>query len=120
MRSGEAVPSVTESASLSEALLEMTRKGLGMTAITNAAGQPIGIFTDGDLRRLFERGTEFHGITIADTMHRNPQTITPGRLAVEAVELMEAHKVNALLVVDETGWLVGALNMHDLLRAKVI
>jgi arabinose-5-phosphate isomerase len=120
MRSGEAVPGVTESASLSEALLEMTRKGLGMTAITNATGQPIGIFTDGDLRRLFERGTEFHGIAIADIMRRNPQTITPGRLAVEAVELMEAHKINALLVVDETGGLIGALNMHDLLRAKVI
>ncbi|HEY3325759.1 MAG TPA: KpsF/GutQ family sugar-phosphate isomerase [Novimethylophilus sp.] len=120
MRSGDAVPCVPANASLSEALLEMTRKGLGMTAIINAEEQPIGIFTDGDLRRILEQGLDFRGAMIIDTMHRNPQSIGPHQLAVEAVELMEERKINGLLVVDEAGKLIGALNMHDLLRAKVI
>ena len=120
MRTGDAVPAVQEDASLSAALLEMTRKGLGMTAVVDAANRPTGIFTDGDLRRILEQGIVFNQAGIADAMHRNPQTIAPNRLAVEAVELMEERKINGLLVVDETGSLVGALNMHDLLRAKVI
>jgi len=120
MRSGDAIPSVPASASLSEALLEMSRKGLGMTAVVGAASQPIGIFTDGDLRRIFEQGVDLRGATIAETMTRNPQSIAPTRLAVEAVELMEERKINGLLVVNEAGHLVGALNMHDLLQAKVI
>ena len=120
MRTGEAIPLVKEDASFSNALLEMTKKGLGMTAVVDATGAPIGILTDGDLRRLFEKGLDFNSATIAKTMHPHPQTMTPNRLAVEAVELMEERKINGLLVVDDTGVLVGALNMHDLLRAKVV
>lgn len=120
MRQGDATPSVSEGASLSEALLEMTRKGLGMTAIVDDTQRAIGIFTDGDLRRAFENGVNVATTGIAQVMHRNPLAITPNRLAAEAVELMEARKINGLLVVDENGALVGALNMHDLLQAKVI
>jgi len=120
MRSGVGVPYVGKSASLSDALLEMTRGGIGMTAIVDEGKKPIGIFTDGDLRRILEQGVHVQNAKVATAMHANPQTILPNRLAVEAVELMEARKINQLLVVDETGQLVGALNMHDLLRAKVI
>ncbi len=120
MRQGEAVPMVGEEATLSAALLEMTRKGMGMTAVVDAAGRAVGIFTDGDLRRAFEQGVDVTATGIAQAMRRNPHTITPQRLAAEAVELMEAKKINALLVTDEAGVLTGALNMHDLLRAKVI
>jgi arabinose-5-phosphate isomerase len=120
MRCGDAIPRVAATASLTEALLEMSRKGLGMTAVVNETNNPVGIFTDGDLRRIFEQGVDFRDATIADAMHHNPQTITPIQLAVEAVELMEERKINGLLVVDEAGHLIGALNMHDLLRAKVI
>lgn len=120
MRSGGAVPSVGIDASLSAAMLEMTRKGLGMTAIVDASGKAVGIFTDGDLRRAFEQGIEVMGTQIRQVMHANPQTISARRLAVEAVELMEQHKINGLLVTDENGRLIGALNMHDLLKAKVV
>lgn len=120
MRSGEAIPQVQQTASFSAALLEMTRKGLGMTAVTDADGRPVGILTDGDLRRLFENPMDFNTATIADTMRAPPRTIAAGRLAVEAVEVMEEFKINGLLVVDVAGLLVGALNMHDLLRAKVV
>lgn len=120
MRTGEAIPQVLQTASFSAALLEMTRKGLGMTAVTDATGHPVGILTDGDLRRLFEKTMDFNTATIADTMRPSPRTIAAGRLAVEAVEVMEEFKINGLLVVDMTGKLVGALNMHDLLRAKVV
>jgi arabinose-5-phosphate isomerase len=120
MRTGEAVPCIAEDATISEALLEMTRKGMGMTAVLDASYRPVGIFTDGDLRRIFERGSSILGANIRDTMSVAPQTITANRLAVEAVELMEARKINALLVVDDAGHLVGVLNMHDLLKAKVI
>lgn len=120
MRAGDAVPSVALDASLSQGLVEMSRKGLGMTAVVDAAGKPVGIFTDGDLRRTFEQGVQAAAANIRDVMHAAPQTITPGRLAVDAVDLMEQHKINALLVVDEQGRLVGALNMHDLLIAKVV
>jgi arabinose-5-phosphate isomerase len=120
MRVGDAVPRVPIEASLSQGLLEMSRKGLGMTAIVDADGQPVGIFTDGDLRRAFERGVNAASATMRDVMQVNPQRIAPERLAVDAVELMEQHKINALLVVDERGTLVGALNMHDLLLAKVV
>jgi arabinose-5-phosphate isomerase len=120
MRCGDAIPRVAAAASLSEALMEMSRKGMGMTAVIDESDKPVGIFTDGDLRRIFEQGADFRSVTIADAMHHHPQTIAPNRLAAEAVELMEGRKINALLVVDEAGCLVGALNMHDLLRAKVI
>lgn len=120
MRRGEEIPRVTQGVALSHALLEMSRKGLGMTAIVDDAGRPIGIFTDGDLRRAFENGVNVATTQVEAVMHAQPQTITPNKLAVEAVELMEHHKINGLLVVDEQGGLIGALNMHDLLRAKVV
>lgn len=120
MRRGDLIPRVNQSASFSDALLEMTRKGLGMTAVVDAAGHPVGIVTDGDLRRLFEKGVDFSRASVLEVMHANPLTITPGKLAVEVVELMEERKINGLLVVDEQGVLVGALNMHDLLKAKVV
>lgn len=120
MRSGSAVPSVPEQATLPQALLEMSRKGLGMTAVVDAAGHPVGIFTDGDLRRAFESRVEIATTPISQVMHANPQTILPNRLAVEAVELMEQRKINGLLVTDADGVLIGALNMHDLLKAKVV
>jgi len=120
MRQGAEIPRVEQGAALSQALLEMSRKGLGMTAVVNAAGHPVGIFTDGDLRRAFENGVNVATTLVDAVMHAQPQAITPHRLAVEAVELMEHRKINGLLVVDERGALVGALNMHDLLRAKVV
>jgi arabinose-5-phosphate isomerase len=120
MRAGNAIPKVAQNAAFSDALLEMSRKGLGMTAIVDAEDRPVGIFTDGDLRRTFEKGLNIDGTTILAVMHSLPQTITPDRLAVEAVELMEQRKINGLLVVDQQGILVGALNMHDLLQAKVV
>lgn len=120
MRKGDGIPRVGHDASLSTALLEMSRKGLGMTAIVDSTGKPIGIFTDGDLRRAFENGVNVSTTGIAEVMHPNPQTIAPQRLAVEAVELMESRKINGLLVTEDNGILVGALNMHDLLKAKVV
>ena len=120
MRRGAAIPSVTVKASLKDALIEMSRKGLGMTAIVDAQNRAIGIFTDGDLRRAFENGIDINNTNILDVMHENPQNITPEQLAVEAVEIMEQRKITALLVVDQQGELVGAINMHDLLIAKVV
>ncbi len=120
MRTGEAIPSVSENALLTEGLLEMTHKGLGLTAIVNNAQQPIGIFTDGDLRRAFAGEIKPNSTKIADVMQANPKTINAHQLAVDAVELMEQLKITGLLVVDEAGKLVGALNMHDLLKAKVV
>lgn len=120
MRQGDAIPSVSLEASLSDGLLEMSRKGLGMTAVVDATGKPVGIFTDGDLRRVFERGIDVRITAMRDVMHANPQTIAPDQLAAEAVEIMEQRKVNGLLVVNTQGKLEGALNMHDLLIAKVI
>jgi arabinose-5-phosphate isomerase len=120
MRSGEGLPAVAGTASLREAVREMTRGRLGMTAVRDAAGRVSGIFTDGDLRRALENGADFAAARVADVMTAGPRVIRADALAVEAVQLMEAHKVNQLLVVDERGELVGALNMHDLFRAKVI
>ena len=120
MRTGEQVPQVTINATLSDGLLEMTRKGLGLTAIVDSNNIPIGIFTDGDLRRAFEQKVDVATSGIKDVMHQNPSTIHQGKLAIEAVEMMEQRKINALLVTDDAGVLVGALNMHDLLLAKVV
>ena len=120
MRTGDAIPSVKDDVLLSAALAEMTKKGLGLTAIINAAGQPIGIFTDGDLRRAFANGINATSAKIADVMHANPNTIHANQLAIEAVEMMEQKKINGLLVADDAGKLVGAFNMHDLLKAKVV
>jgi arabinose-5-phosphate isomerase len=120
MRSGEGLPVVRETAPLGEAVREMTRGRIGMTAVRDAAGKVCGIFTDGDLRRALEKGADYGTARVADLMSAGPRVIRPEALAVEAVQLMESHKVNQLLVVDASGELVGALNMHDLFRAKVI
>jgi arabinose-5-phosphate isomerase len=120
MRSGDQIPSVLSDCSLIAALLEITKKGIAMTAIVDADNTLLGVFTDGDLRRLLERLHDFTDVKIADVMHKNPRTIGPDRLAVEAVKLMETHRINQLLVADQHGKLVGALHIHDLTRAKVI
>jgi arabinose-5-phosphate isomerase len=114
------LPVVGVEASLKDALLEMTRKGLGMTAITERDGSLLGIFTDGDLRRLLDNDVDVRSAAIADVMKRGPRTIAEDALAVEAVQMMEQFKVNGLLAVDAQGKLSGALNMHDLLRAGVV
>ncbi|HUJ88175.1 MAG TPA: KpsF/GutQ family sugar-phosphate isomerase [Burkholderiales bacterium] len=120
MRRGAEVPSIPDTASLREAVHEMSRGRLGMTAVLDAAGRIVGIFTDGDLRRALDKVADFSSAGIAELMTPGPRTIRPEALAVEAVQLMERHKINQLVVVDESDRLVGALNMHDLFRAKVI
>ncbi|MEQ1775799.1 MAG: KpsF/GutQ family sugar-phosphate isomerase [Burkholderiales bacterium] len=120
MRTEGAIPSVTESVSIMEAMLEMSRGAMGMTAVVDSARQVKAIFTDGDLRRAIEKGIDLKKTLIMQVMTTGPRTITPDRLAAEAVEIMERGKVNQLLVVDGEGVLVGALNMHDLFRAKVV
>ena len=120
MRSGEAVPRVTADVSLAAALLEITQKGMGMTAIVDADNRPIGVFTDGDLRRLIEKVQDFTKIVIADVMHANPRRVLAEQLAVDAVHVMEEFRINQMLVVDAEDRLVGALHIHDLTRAKVI
>jgi arabinose-5-phosphate isomerase len=120
MHGGEALPRVNSGSSLKDALLEMTRKGLGMTAICAADGQLLGIFTDGDLRRTLDKSLDLAGLRIDDVMARQPRTIESHRLATEAANEMEHHKINGLLVTDRAGNLVGALNMHDLLKAGVV
>lgn len=120
MHAGAALPIVGVSASLKDALLEMTRKGLGMTAVVDGAGRVAGIFTDGDLRRTLEKSVDVHSANIADLMTRNPKSIGPDQLAVEAVERMQELKINGMLVIDADKKLVGALNMHDLLKAGVV
>ena len=120
MRSGDAVPSVAEGAMLSAALLEISKKGVGMTAVVDANQRVLGIYTDGDLRRNLEKQINFATTPVQTVMSKNPSSIAPEALAVDAVSLMEARNINQLLVVDSEQRLVGALNMHDLLRAKVI
>ena len=120
MRISEAIPQVPAHVLLADALIEMTAKGLGFTAIINDKQQPIGIFTDGDLRRAFANRIDASTTTIHDVMHRQPNTINTNALAVEAVELMELKHINGLLAIDNNGTLVGAFNMHDLLKAKVV
>jgi arabinose-5-phosphate isomerase len=120
MRSGEAVPRVEAGASFSDVLREMTRKGLGFTALVDADGKPAGIFTDGDLRRLIERGADLRDLTAGDVMHATPKQISQDALAVDAAGLMEQHRITSVLAVDAEGRLVGALNSNDLMRAKVI
>ncbi|MDR1890433.1 MAG: KpsF/GutQ family sugar-phosphate isomerase [Zoogloeaceae bacterium] len=116
----ETLPVVSPDAPLSEAILAMSKGGLGMTVITDAADRILGIFTDGDLRRAFIEGVDLRTSTIGTLMHPHPWRIAPDKLAVEAVELMERHRVNQILVADNDAHLLGALNMHDLFAAKVI
>jgi arabinose-5-phosphate isomerase len=121
MHGGDDVPQVAQSASLSEAVVEMSRKRLGMTAIVDSDRRLLGVFTDGDLRRaLDDVGTDLRGTPVLAAMTRNPKTIGPEKLAVEAAHLMEEHKISALIVVDAEQRVVGALNIHDLLRARVV
>jgi arabinose-5-phosphate isomerase len=120
MRTGDQVPVVGPDASLRDGLLEMTRKGLGMTAIVDAERHVLGIYTDGDLRRALDQPGDFRTRRMGELMTAKPRTIAPRRLAAEAVHLMETYKITQLLVVDEHNVLVGALNVHDLFRAGVM
>ncbi len=120
MRSGEAVPRVSPTASLSEVMREMSRKGLGAVAIVDTDARALGIFTDGDLRRLVEKGGDLRTHTALQAMHAPPHTILAHALAVDAAQLMERHRITSVLVVDDDGKLCGAVNSNDLMRAKVI
>jgi arabinose-5-phosphate isomerase len=120
MRSGDAVPKVAPQASFSDLMREMSVKGLGATAIVGENGRVMGIFTDGDLRRLIEKGIDLRATTAQQVMHPKPRTIACDALAVEAAELMEHHCITSVLVLDGAGQLCGALNSNDLMRAKVI
>jgi arabinose-5-phosphate isomerase len=120
MRTGEEIPRVGDGATLAQAVLEISRKRMGMTAVVDEAGRIAGIFTDGDLRRALERGVDIRATPVGAAMTRGPRTIRPDALAAEAVDLMEASRITQLPVVDAEGRVVGALNIHDLLRAKVL
>ena len=120
MRKGDAIPSVMPDVLLPKALLEVTRKGMAMTAIVDQHGKVLGIFTDGDLRRLIELGKDFSRTPVREVMNATPRTVSPEQLAVEAVELMESFRINQVLVTEADGSLIGALHIHDLTRAKVI
>jgi arabinose-5-phosphate isomerase len=120
MRVGAALPTVLPTTRLPDAILEISRGGIGMTAVLGADRRVIGVVTDGDLRRAFARNLDLRTLAVSDIMGWKPRTIGPDRLAVEAVEMMEQHKINQLPVVDDAGLLIGALNMHDLFQAKVI
>ncbi|MBD3619819.1 MAG: KpsF/GutQ family sugar-phosphate isomerase [Chromatiales bacterium] len=120
MHKGGEIPATREGVMLAEALLEITRKGLGMTTVTDEAGKLLGVFTDGDLRRVLDHGIDVHGTSVGELMTRDCRTARESMLAVEALHMMEENRINALPVVDETGRLIGALNMHDLLRAGVV
>jgi arabinose-5-phosphate isomerase len=120
MHTGTGIPSVTQNATLADAVLEISHKGLGMTAIVDENQRVLGIYTDGDLRRTLEKRLDFSATPISTVMSKNPRSISPDSLAVEAVRMMEERNISQMLVVDADNQLVGALNMHDLLRAKVI
>jgi arabinose-5-phosphate isomerase len=120
MHSGDELPQVGENASLSEALVEMSRKRLGMTAVVDAGQRLVGLFTDGDLRRALDSDLDVRSARIVDVMTRTPRTIGADQLAVEAARVMETQQINGLIVVDGEGRAVGALNIHDLLRARVV
>jgi arabinose-5-phosphate isomerase len=120
MHSGSEVPSIIESAWVSDALLEMTEKKLGMTAVVNQYNQAIGVFTDGDLRRMLGNNLDIHKTKLAQVMTENCTMIKADILAAEAMKIMQQKKINALLVVEENNQLSGALNMHDLIRAGIV
>ena len=120
MHKGDGIPAVPAGTKLSQALMEMTRKGLGMTAVTDTQQRVAGIFTDGDLRRALDKRIDVHSASIDDVMTRQCTTVAADALAGEALHLMESRKFNGLLVVDKDRKLVGALNMHDLLRAGIV
>ena len=120
MRTGDALPRVAPTASFSELMREMSTKGLGSAAIVDTEGRAIGVFTDGDLRRLVETGADLRALSAADVMHHGPRTVRADALGVEAAQMMETHRINSLLVVDANGMLSGAISINDLMRAKVI
>ena len=120
MRPHTEVPQVAADVPLTQALLAMTAGGMGMTAIVDADGVPQGIFTDGDLRRALEKGVDVRVARVSEVMTRNPRSIGPGALAVEAAEVMERMRISQLLVIGDDGRLAGALTTHDLMLAKVI
>ena len=120
MRQGDDVPRVGPDANFSDLMREMSGKGLGASSVVDAEGRVLGVFTDGDLRRLIEKGADLRGLKASDVMHAQPRTIAAEALAVEAAEMMELHRITSILVVDAAGRLCGALNTNDLMRAKVI
>jgi arabinose-5-phosphate isomerase len=120
MRSGEHIPAVRADTTMFDALMEITRKGLGMTAIVDGEQHMLGVFTDGDLRRALDRSADLRATRMDQVMTRAPKSVQPAALAAEAVHLMETHRITSLIVTDEGHKVVGALNMHDLLRAGVI
>ena len=120
MRAGDAAPSVPLDADFSQVMREMSAKGLGATLVVDADARVVGIFTDGDLRRLLESGTDLRQLSADKLMHANPRSIRPDALAADAAHLMEQYRINSLPVTDADGRLVGALNTHDLMLAKVI
>ena len=120
MRAGDDVPRVGPDTGFGELMREMTRKGLGASAVVDAAGRVLGVFTDGDLRRLVETGRDLRALTAREVMHAQPRTIDQNALAAMAAEQMERHRITVLLVTDDAGHLVGAINTNDLMRAKVI
>ncbi|MFZ9265028.1 MAG: CBS domain-containing protein, partial [Polynucleobacter sp.] len=120
MRSGKEAPKINIKSSITDALLEITAKRMGMTVVVDDEEKVLGIFTDGDLRRLIEKNIQFQNISLNDAMTAQPRTISPDLLAAEAVEMMERHRINQLVVVDHQNRLLGALNLHDLFAAQVI
>ena len=120
MRKGADVPQVGPDAEFTALMREMSSKGLGATSVTDADGRVLGVFTDGDLRRLIEKGVDLRSLSARDVMHPNPRTIRHDALAVEAAEMMELYRITSILVVDAQGLLCGAINSNDLMRAKVI
>lgn len=120
MRTEASLPMVSPDAPLKAGLLEMSRKGLGMTTITDAAGHLLGVFTDGDLRRVLDKSPDLNAVRMRDVMTPNPKSVEPRMLAAEAVHLMETHRITALPVVDAGNVVIGALNVHDLFRAGVM
>jgi len=120
VRTGDAIPKVTTRSSLKDALVEMTKKGLGMTTVVDDSGKVLGIFTDGDLRRTIDKQIDIHATNIEDIMTKNGKRIKAGTLAAEVVQVMEDNKITTLLVVDDKDEMVGVVHMHDLLQAKVV
>jgi arabinose-5-phosphate isomerase len=120
IHTGDATPRVTPDTPLATALLEMSRKGLGMTAVVDAENRLVGVFTDGDLRRTIDQQVDLHSAVVSDVMTTKCKSVRPGTLAAEALQIMDDAKINALPVVTADGKLIGALNMHDLLRAGVV
>jgi len=120
MREVDKAPSIKEDALLSDAILEISVKGLGFTAIVNAQSEPIGIFTDGDLRRQLSKKVDYEKQSIKEIMNKNPKTIFDDQIIIDAINLMDLNKINGILVVNRENKLVGAFNMHDLFKAKVI